>query len=236
MLSYFSRAIGRALLPHEALRKTLYAFSSRTALQRLLVDRGISFLIEETPILPVLLQRTISPLSLSSASRINSGNGDASHSSAASEKVLHVPAVLIICESLAISDSVLRQTVAAFTQDPEFVKSFWSRVVFAIPSAASQKQFAVSNAAHKLLDELHCAEVLTITLPATGEPISEGPYFVKGVASSHLGLFPDEYEAFQLPTVRTPSSKFAGITIMLDGKLMVQSRLDCIFRELPTSR
>lgn len=65
------------------------------------------------------------------------------------------------------------------------------------------------------------SEVFTLSGDGT-QNIPEGPYFLGGGTLHRTWrLYPDEYEAFQLPTIGPHPIKFVGVTIMHQGKLMV---------------
>ncbi|KAK4195511.1 glutamyl-tRNA amidotransferase [Triangularia verruculosa] len=111
----------------------------------------------------------------------------------------------------------LRAKITKFTSDKEFEERFFGVTVIVTSNFSCRFIKAVG----KVLEQHGCRSIFVITTK-TAKP-SEGPYFVQGKRLYRTWkLFPDEYEAFQLPTIHEPGSdNFIGITVTIEGNLMI---------------
>jgi len=137
------------------------------------------------------------------------------------------PCVVVSHESDEIDASFLRQKLSIFLKDSEFLPQFLTRVVFARvvgPENTTRhpEKLEITAGARNFLSDNGCVETFSVSVGETSDSLPEGPYFMKDAALHRTWrLFPDEYEAFQLPVIQSSSSKFTGITITHAGKLMV---------------
>jgi hypothetical protein len=178
------------------------------------ITQDAQFLIEDASLQTAPLVK----LRMSQLRNTSAGAADSGRMVLASPE--YQPTVVLSCQGPKPSPSFLREKAAAFKRDPEFLQAFWSHIFVAIPSSVAPG-FDISNDTHAILEELQCSRVSILTSADEG-PIPEGPYHSQdGKLHKCWRLWPDCYEAFQLPVVQLSSSKFIGITVMHDGKMMV---------------
>ncbi|KAH6989095.1 amidase signature domain-containing protein [Ilyonectria sp. MPI-CAGE-AT-0026] len=131
------------------------------------------------------------------------------------------PAVAVSVETHEDGAKNLRSKMLKFLADTEFEPQFLGVLILAIPrGAAYPSSFWTSIIS--VLEEFRCSSVFFFST-RTFVNFPEGPYFTKDYCLYRTWrLFPDVYEAFQLPTIHeAKSDKFKAVTLMCDGKLMV---------------
>ncbi|KAK4241990.1 amidase signature domain-containing protein [Achaetomium macrosporum] len=108
----------------------------------------------------------------------------------------------------------LQSKILTFRNDTEFEPCFLEIAIIAF----SEKVFTAFDDVIKGLSDFGRRSVL-----AVHGSVPEGPCFVQGQSIYRTWrLFPDVYEAFQLPTLQDANSdSFTGVSIMREGKLMV---------------
>jgi len=91
--------------------------------------------------------------------------------------------------------SNLRTILAQFSADKEFNQRFLETIVFAVHDGVPLDIDILED----VLSDIHCKSVYIVR----STTIPEGPYFVQEQSLYRTWrLFPDIYEAFQLPTVQ----------------------------------
>ena len=86
--------------------------------------------------------------------------------------------------------------------DDEFLAMFLDLIIFVFRNARHQQQLQISDEAQQILKELKCTKLFSTSSQDLDEILPEGPYFMKGTSLHRTWrLFPDIYEAFQLPTI-----------------------------------
>ncbi|KAK4178917.1 amidase signature domain-containing protein [Triangularia setosa] len=112
-------------------------------------------------------------------------------------------------------DGDLRAKIGAFQDDDEFELNFLQVVILVV----SKKPHISIKRSYAILKDQGCKSIFAIH-----QVIPEGPYFAQGEALYRTWrLYPDVYDAFQLPTISQldEPTKFSGITITHEGNLMV---------------
>ncbi|KAI1151056.1 amidase signature domain-containing protein [Nemania diffusa] len=118
------------------------------------------------------------------------------------------------------NESFLDSRIASFLKDRDFERSFLQTVVLVYESAEPYSM-NLNEGVVALLQGFNCHNVMSISRDA--QEIPEGPYFVIGQQLHRTWkLFPDIFEAFQLPTIQLLNSNtFQPFTYMHEGNLMV---------------
>ncbi|KAJ8131951.1 hypothetical protein O1611_g1673 [Lasiodiplodia mahajangana] len=129
------------------------------------------------------------------------------------------PAAVIHWPS-ASDGSYLYRRVEDFLKDGDFERSFLQTIILAHESGGSHP-LSVNEDVVSLQKELNCREVMSLVQGA--QVIPEGPYFVQGRRLHRTWkLFPDIYEAFQLPIIQLPNTdEFKPFTYAHEGNLMI---------------
>ncbi|KAI0103214.1 amidase signature domain-containing protein [Nemania sp. FL0031] len=129
------------------------------------------------------------------------------------------PAAVIRWSSTSDENYLARQ-IEYFLKDGDFERSFLQTIVLAYELGESPL-LSLSEGVASLLKRLNCREVMSLSQGA--QIITEGPYFVQGRQLRRTWkLFPDTYEAFQLPTIQLPNTdEFRPFTYVHEGNLMI---------------
>lgn len=102
------------------------------------------------------------------------------------------------------NESFLDSRIASFLKDRDFERSFLQTVVLVYESAEPYSM-NLNEGVVALLQGFNCHNVMSISRDA--QEIPEGPYFVIGQQLHRTWkLFPDIFEAFQLPTIQLLNS------------------------------
>lgn len=153
------------------------------------------YLIEPQP-LPFLLQS------------VEFNDGSSTHASTKLSHPLDLqlrPAAFVSVETHEDVANILRSKMLKFLADTEFEPQFLGVLILAIPSSTSCP-VSFWSGIQPVLEEFHCSSVL-ISSTGTFLDLPEGPYFTKDHCLHRTWrLFPDVYEAFQLPTIHEANS------------------------------
>lgn len=99
--------------------------------------------------------------------------------------------------------TLLRSKILLFLRDTEFESAFLRLVVLVFKNQTVGK--TLSRDVRAVLEEFQCGSVMSLLSPDSTVP--EGPYFLRnGKLYCTWKLFPDVYEAFQLPVIHAPNS------------------------------
>ncbi|KAI1128107.1 amidase signature domain-containing protein [Nemania abortiva] len=118
------------------------------------------------------------------------------------------------------NENYLDRRIKYFLKDADFECFFLQTIILAY-ELEDVRSLNLSEGVVSLLKGFNCRVVMS--LPKGARNIPEGPYFVQGQQLHRTWkLFPDIYEAFQLPTIQLANTdKFRPFTYMHNGNLMV---------------